>query len=109
MSNQVTGKGRRRGQHHIDLTASDDLQAARDGVSEPADLVVWKAEEVGRGCAAPSPPTVFVSRRRVSPTSSDSWLCVATQEPVAQAHHRGVAAPRSGSNDRYTRIGSLDE
>jgi hypothetical protein len=109
MSDQVACEGGRGGKHHIDPPLPDHPQPARDGVSEPADLIIRKAEELGRGAAAPRPPTHFGSGRRASRASSDRRERAATEEPVSPPNHRGMPAPRASPNDRQSRIGSLDE
>ena len=61
ISNQMAGERRRGQQYHINLVPPDDAKSPHHCMSEPADLVIWKAEETGRGATTPRLPTRFVN------------------------------------------------
>jgi hypothetical protein len=61
MSNQMAGERRRGRQYQINPVSPDNAKSPHHCMSEPTDLVIWKAEEAGRGGTTPRLPTQFVN------------------------------------------------
>ena len=76
-----------------------------DGVAEPADFIIRKAEKAGCSVTAPRPPTCL-SRLCVARAVRVSDGASRRSNLVSPAHHRGQPATRAGPNDRQARIGS---